>query len=144
MSPPPVAKPGWKIEFTAEARRWYKGLNGEDTHRMAAALDQLGETGPALGRPRVDSIKGSRHHNMKELRSIGGNLRALFAFDPSRHAVILVGGDKTGDWKGWYRAKHPAGRPAIRPIPADQGKGGTLAVQIHEELGDRQGREAAE
>jgi hypothetical protein len=55
----------------------------------------------------VDSIKGSRHHNMKELRSIGGNLRALLAFDPNRRAVVLLGGDKTGDWKGWYERNVP-------------------------------------
>ncbi|MGI8429300.1 MAG: type II toxin-antitoxin system RelE/ParE family toxin [Solirubrobacteraceae bacterium] len=95
------------MEFTAQAERWYKALNAEDTSRIAAAIDRLERTGPMLGRPRVGSITGSRHHNMKELRSNGGNLRALFAFDPRRRAIVLVGGDKTGDWSGWYKRNIP-------------------------------------
>lgn len=43
---------------------------------------------------------------MKELRSVGGNLRALFAFDPRHQAIILLGGDKT-DWRGWYEQNIP-------------------------------------
>jgi hypothetical protein len=82
-------------------------LNPRDADRIAAAIDELERSGPQLGRPFVDSIKGSRHHNMKELRSIGGHLRALFAFDPRRHAVLLVAGDKQNNWKGWYRRKIP-------------------------------------
>lgn len=60
-----------------------------------------------MGRPFVDKIKNSRHHNMKELRSIGGNLRMLFVFDPDRSAIVLVGGDKTGNWTGWYDENIP-------------------------------------
>jgi len=82
-------------------------LGEEDANRIAASLDELGRLGPTLGRPFVDSIKGSRHHNMKELRSVGGHLRALFAFDPRRHAVVLLAGDKTGDWRGWYTRNIP-------------------------------------
>jgi len=86
---------------------WYMRLGEEDANRIAASLDELGRLGPTLGRPFVDSIKGSRHHNMKELRSVGGHLRALFAFDPRRHAVVLLAGDKTGDWRGWYTRNIP-------------------------------------
>jgi hypothetical protein len=93
----------WSVEFVPEAESWLKRLRPEDANRIAGALGELERVGPALGRPYVDSIKRSRHHNMKELRPLGGNLRALFAFDPRRRAVILVGGDKTNDWKGWYR-----------------------------------------
>ncbi len=55
--------------------------------------------GPQLGRPHVDTIKGSRHANMKELRTQSGGkpLRTLFAFDPRHAAILLIGGDKTGD-----------------------------------------------
>lgn len=61
-----------------------------------------------LGRPRVDLIKGSRHKNMKELRiSSGGALRILFAFDPRRTAILLLGGDKSGQWNEWYRVAVP-------------------------------------
>jgi hypothetical protein len=55
----------------------------------------------------VDSIKASRHHNMKELRSVGGNLRALFCFDPRRTAIVLLGGDKTNHWAEWYDENIP-------------------------------------
>jgi hypothetical protein len=92
----------WEVEFTPQAEQWYMGLGREDTNRIAAAFNQLERKGPTLGRPFADSIEGSRHHNMKELRSIGGHLRALFAFDPRRHAIVLLGGDKANDWKGWY------------------------------------------
>ena len=47
-------------------------------------------------------IKGSRYRNMKELRAVGGNIRALVAFDKGQQAIVLVGGDKTNDWQGWY------------------------------------------
>lgn len=61
-------------------------------------------TGEAdLGRPVVDRIVLSRHRNLKELRaSEGGALRVLFALDPRRHAIPLLGGDKTGEWNDWY------------------------------------------
>jgi hypothetical protein len=97
----------WEVEFTPEAERWFSRLGVKDAHRIGAAIEELQEHGPRLGRPRAASISGSRHHNMKELRSAGGHLRALFAFDPRRHAVILLGGDKTNDWKGWYARNIP-------------------------------------
>lgn len=70
----------------------------------------LAEEGPVLPRSLVDRIKGSRHHNMKELRpaSAGSSeLRILFAFDPQRQAVLLVAGDKSGNWKRWYETNIP-------------------------------------
>ena len=58
----------------------------------------LAEFGPNLGRPTVDTLKESRHANMKELRFswLGGVWRVAFAFDPKRQAILLVGGDKGG------------------------------------------------
>ena len=70
-----------------------------------ARIELLEEHGPGLGRPVVDSIHGSRHPNMKELRA--GSMRALFAFDPLRQAIVLVGGDKRDDWTGWYERNIP-------------------------------------
>jgi hypothetical protein len=67
--------------------------------------------GPALGRPLVDSIAHSSIHNLKELRpgSAGRTeVRILFAFDPWRSAILLTGGDKSGDWQGWYRRAIPS------------------------------------
>ena len=69
------------------------------------AINQLEQDGPALGRPFVDTIRNSRFKNMKELRvSSQGTLRVLFAFDPTRRAVLLLGGDKSKDsrWNDWY------------------------------------------
>ncbi len=62
--------------------------------------------GPAAKRPRVDTLNGSKHANMKELRfdAGGGVWRAAFAFDPRRHAILLVAGDKSGgSEKAFYR-----------------------------------------
>ena len=66
----------------------------------------LQEFGPQLGRPRVDTLKGSRHANMKELRfsAADGEWRVAFAFDPRRKAILLVAGDKSGgSEKRFYR-----------------------------------------
>lgn len=97
----------WTVVMTDEAERWYVSLNEEDQSRVAEALDALREKGPALGRPWVDRIGTSRHHHMKELRPVGGHLRAQFAFDPRRRAIVLLGGDKSGDWIGWYERNVP-------------------------------------
>jgi len=82
-------------------------LSVNDQQAIAGAIDLLAGKGPALGRPAVDSITSSRHQNMKELRSFGGHLRALFVFDPRRTAIVLLGGDKRGDWTGWYERNVP-------------------------------------
>lgn len=107
LSEPGGESPSWIVELTPEAEAWYMALEDQDANRIAAAFDELERRGPTLGRPFVDGVKGSRHHHMKELRSIGGHLRALFAFDPRRHAVILLGGDMSADWKGWYGRNIP-------------------------------------
>jgi hypothetical protein len=61
-------------------------------------------------RPPADRVKGSRYHNMKELRPPSSGtteIRLLFAFDPRREAIFLVAGDKAGNWDGWYREAIP-------------------------------------
>lgn len=71
-----------------------------DVQREAVTdqVDLLAERGPDLGRPVVDRIHSSRHQSMKELRAAkGGALRVLFSFDPRRQAILLLGGDKSGD-----------------------------------------------
>lgn len=91
----------WEVEIKPQAQRWRESLPPRQRDKLEAAIVLLQQQGPRLGRPLVDSIKGSRHHNMKELRV--GHGRALFAFDSLRRAVVLVGGDKTNDWRGWYQ-----------------------------------------
>jgi hypothetical protein len=71
----------------------------EDVRTEVLALSLvIQEFGPQLGRPRVDTLKGSRHAHMKELRfsAAGGEWRVAFAFDPRRRAILLVAGDKSG------------------------------------------------
>lgn len=95
------------IELIAE---WLTSLDGGSREQVVAAVELLEEHGPHLGRPVVDSVVGSRHKNMKELRprfSGRSELRLLFAFDPERSAIILVAGDKAGAWKHWYRQSIP-------------------------------------
>ena len=98
----------WEIEYTNEFETWWMTL----THAQQEALDDRvvlpARRGPNLGRPAVGKITSSRHPNMKELRATkGGALRVLFAFDPRRRAILLLGGDKTGHWQDWYARTIP-------------------------------------
>ncbi len=89
---------------------WLKSSNDSTYDQVMAALRVLASVGPALGRPLVDTIIGSRHNNMKELRpgsSGRSEVRILFAFDPTRRAVLLLAGDKQGRWDKWYRKNIP-------------------------------------
>jgi hypothetical protein len=90
----------WNIESTPEFDDWAEALEEAEQDRLDALIEVLAEKGPGLGRPLVDTVKGSKHANMKELRR--GTTRVLFAFDPNRTAVLLVGGDKRGGWRTWY------------------------------------------
>jgi hypothetical protein len=92
----------WEIQYHPDVVRWMMSLSFQDYENVLAALEALRLEGPSLGRPFVDHIKGSRYRNMKELRPRGKSFRLLFAFDPRRSAVILVAGDKSGNWRGWY------------------------------------------
>jgi hypothetical protein len=92
----------WEVEGTDEFVSWYDSLTDDESERVDAAVEILMEGGPAEGRPLVDTVRGSRHANMKELRPRGGYLRILFAFDPRRTAILLIGGDKTDRWQAWY------------------------------------------
>jgi hypothetical protein len=98
-----------EILITDEVSEWLAALDGEDPQTVVlvvAAINVLRDEGPALGRPLVDTIKGSSIKNLKELRpGLSGSteVRILFVFDPWRQAVLLVAGDKSTDWKGWYK-----------------------------------------
>jgi len=89
---------------------WLKAVDDGTYDQVVATLKILTELGPGLGRPLVDSIFGSRHKNMKELRpgsSGRSEVRILFAFDPKRRAILLLAGDKQGAWTKWYRKNIP-------------------------------------
>ena len=95
----------WAVVATEEFEEWMMSLTDKQYVATKRAINQLEQDGPALGRPYVDTIRNSRFKNMKELRvSSQGTLRVLFAFDPERRAVLLLGGDKSKDsrWNDWY------------------------------------------
>ncbi|MCZ7421504.1 type II toxin-antitoxin system RelE/ParE family toxin [Verrucosispora sp. WMMA2121] len=79
----------------------------------------LAETGPGLGRPLVDTPRGSSIGNLKELRPRSGRdvaIRVLFVLDPWSQAVLLVAGNKAGDWSRWYEESDPGRRGRLRRL----------------------------
>jgi hypothetical protein len=81
-----------EVEVTNEFKEWWRRLDQDQQEALTERIDLLSERGPDLGRPVVDRIESSRHHNMKELRAAqGGALRLLFMFDPRRTAILLLG-----------------------------------------------------
>jgi hypothetical protein len=103
----------WEILLLEPVNDWFLVLCKSDplaADRVEEALDELAERGPELGRPLVDRIHGSKIHNLKELRPRTpgtGEVRLLFVFDPSREAIMLVAGDKAGQWNRWYAEAIP-------------------------------------
>ena len=93
----------WAVEFTDEFERWWNALSEDEQDSVDQMVRLLQARGPSLGRPHADLIHSSRHANMKELRvqHAGRPYRVLFAFDPKRCAILLAGGDKTGNDR-WY------------------------------------------
>lgn len=100
----------WEVEYTDEFGEWWGTLSDGQKEALTDRVEMLEKYGPSLRRPLIGTIRGSRHSNMKELRAKadGGSLRVLFAFDPRRMAILLLGGDKSGQWNDWY----------VRAIPA--------------------------
>ena len=98
----------WTIIFHPAFRDWLQEQEEDTQDSIAAMLGLLKLEGPLLGRPYVDTLKGSQYPNLKELRvqHRGEPWRILFAFDPLRQAIVLVGGNKTGD-KRWYEKNMP-------------------------------------
>ena len=95
----------WSVEITDEFEAWFYTLDAVDQDAVRTSILLLESRGPSLGRPHADTVKGSKHPNMKELRtqSKGSPIRSFFAFDPRRSAILLIGGDKTGDSRFYDR-----------------------------------------
>lgn len=96
----------WAVEIANEFEPEFDALPEQVRTEILALSLVLEEFGPQLGRPRVDTLNGSRHANMKELRfsAADGEWRVAFAFDPKRNAILLVAGDKSGSsQKRFYR-----------------------------------------
>jgi hypothetical protein len=104
---------GWEVELHEAVENWFLDLYSNDPKSadlVEEAIDALEQHGPTLSRPLADRIKGSRLHNLKELRpaSAGSStIRILFVFDPRRCAILLVAGDKAGQWQQWYEEAIP-------------------------------------
>lgn len=100
----------WDIYQTDEVAAWMDDLRRTDPEaadKVEAAVDVLAEYGPTLGRPLVDTLVGSKLSNLKELRPRATYIRVLFVFDPWRSAILLVAGDKAGQWRSWYERAIP-------------------------------------
>lgn len=96
----------WEVQFHAAFEAEVLAFEREVRIALIAATRLLSDYGPQLGRPHADTLKGSKHANMKELRfeAADGEWRAAFAFDPERRAIMLVAGDKSGgSQKRFYR-----------------------------------------
>ncbi|HXF31875.1 MAG TPA: type II toxin-antitoxin system RelE/ParE family toxin [Solirubrobacterales bacterium] len=92
----------WGTERTDEFKKWWETLSESEQKRVRSSIGRLSALGPGCGRPLVDSVEGSRHSNLKELRATQ-TIRVFFAFDPRRVAILLIGGNKAGETKRFYR-----------------------------------------
>ena len=100
----------WDVRFDAAFATEAKEFPRAAQLEIAALAGLLQRFGPQLRRPHCDTLNGSKHANMKELRpgSTGRTeVRVLFAFDKARSAIMLVGGDKSAHWKSWYEINIP-------------------------------------
>lgn len=120
-----MARLAWQIKVTDEYAAWFTELIKTDLGSatlVAQAVAALREDGPSLHRPLADRIKGSHIHNLKELRpgSRGrSEIRIIFAFDRTRSALLLLGGDKAGNWERWYRENIPIAERLYREYTTD-------------------------
>jgi hypothetical protein len=98
----------WPIEYTDQFEAWWNALNENEQVSVDASVRLLEEYGPALPYPHSSAVRSSRHGVMRELRvqHAGRPFRVLYAFDPRRAAVLLLGGDKTGK-RRWYEQSVP-------------------------------------
>lgn len=99
----------WEVETTDVFDAWFDELDDTDRANVLASMILLEERGPLLSRPYADTVNGSQHRNMKELRvqSKGDPIRAFFAFDPERKGIVLCAGNKTGNEKRFYETMIP-------------------------------------
>ena len=98
----------FQVEYTNEFGDWWTELAESEQEDVTAVVELLMEYGPSLPFPYSSGVIGSRHSHMRELRvqSGGRPLRVFYAFDPIRSAILLIGGDKTGD-RRFYRRYVP-------------------------------------
>src|ERR1700722_14017379 len=105
----------WGVEFHRDFDPEFDSLPDDVKNELRAHALLLEQFGPQLGRPRVATLKGSRHANIKELRfdAADGVWRIAFSFDPKRNAVLLIAGDKSGGGEKILSPAHSQGRRKI-------------------------------
>ena len=109
----------WEVEVTDQFLDWWRRLSEVQQVAMTSRVDLLAERGPDLGRPVVDRIQTSRHHNMKELRAAqGGALRVLFMFDPRRQVILCWGATRPG--RGTTGTRRRCRRPMTFTTPTSK------------------------
>jgi len=93
----------WNVEYTDKFGEWWSSLDENEQDSIAVIVTLLEHKGPFLPYPYSSGIEGSRHDHMRELRvqHKGDPYRVLYAFDPRRIAILLIGGNKTGNDR-WY------------------------------------------
>ena len=105
----------WPIDYSY-IEEWLDTLDNRSVAMIFASLERLQEEGPALGRPLVDTLSNTQVKNLKELRPVSpkeSEIRIIFAFDPTRSAIMLLGGDKAKGksgkqkWNEWYKRAIP-------------------------------------
>ena len=98
----------WIVEYTDEFGDWWACLSEAEQESLDASVRLLEERGPNLGFPHTSGVYNAKYSHMRELRTQhdGRPLRTLYAFDPRRAAILLIGGDKTGDDR-WYDVNIP-------------------------------------
>lgn len=98
----------WEVDYTDEFEKWWGSLGEGEQNDVAASVGLLKERGPSLPFPFSSGIDGSRHNHMRELRiqHAGEPYRVLYAFDPRRAAILLIGGNKQGNAR-WYEEYIP-------------------------------------
>jgi len=98
----------WEVEFSDEFGQWWDGLTQAEQESVDFTVSLLQELGPALKMPHSSGVEMSRHSRMRELRvqHEGRPYRVLYAFDPRRVALLLIGSDKTGNDR-WYEEHVP-------------------------------------
>ena len=98
----------WDVEYTDEFAQWWHNLSEDEQVSIAASVQLLESRGPSLGYPHSSGVNASKHGHMRELRTQHGGhpFRTLYAFDPHRKAILLIGGDKTGNDR-WYEVHVP-------------------------------------
>src|ERR1041385_6838525 len=118
----------WEVEFSDEFGEWWDSLTAAEQKSVDFSVSLLQEAGPTLRMPHSSGIAMSRHAHMRELRiqHEGRPYRVLYGFDPRRTALLLIGGDKTGNNR-WYEERVPLPDPIyarpLRELKKDEVRG---------------------